>query len=95
MSSCYTSGPLLPSYLTANVQSSYGMQRETQGPEALLDFFRQEGVPLSIIHYNSKMQASYLWQEYCRRYWVKDRLIEPYHPNQNASERAMAVQKKS
>jgi len=36
------------------------MPRETQGPEALLDFFRTEGVPISITHDGSKMQASNL-----------------------------------
>ena len=43
----------------------YGMARETQGPDTLLEFFRQEGVPLSIRRDNSKMQVSHLWQECC------------------------------
>ena len=73
--------------------SHYGMQRETQGPEALLEFFRQEGVPLTITHDNSKMQASHLWKEYCRRFWVKDSYIEPYHQHQNPAERALSTQK--
>ena len=73
--------------------SHYGMQRETQGPEALLDFFRNEGVPISITHDNSHMQVSHIWKEYCRRFWVKDKFIEPYHPHQNPAERAMAIHK--
>jgi len=39
------------------------------------------------------MQANYLWKEYCRRFWVRDRYIEPYHPSQNPVERAMARMK--
>jgi hypothetical protein len=73
--------------------SHYGMVRESNGPEVLLDFFRQEGVPISLTRDNSKMQASQIWTEYCRRYWVKDSYIEPYYAHQNPVERAMAVQK--
>ena len=29
--------------------SQYGMNKESNGPDALLDFFRQEGVPLSMV----------------------------------------------
>ena len=39
---------------------------------------------------NSKIQTSALWNEYMRRYWVKDHFIEPYHPNQNPIEQDMA-----
>ena len=66
------------------------MKTESNGPEALLDFFRQEGVPISITRDNSKMQAGKLWTQYCRNYWVKDKFIEPHHSNQNPAERAMA-----
>jgi hypothetical protein len=69
--------------IKSGVISHYGMLRETQGPDALLDFFRQEGVPLAITHDNSKMQGSHLWKAYCRRYWVKDPCIEPYHQHQS------------
>ncbi len=73
--------------------SHYGLKSESDGPEALLDFFRQEGVPTSLTRDNSKMQAGNLWNEYMKRYWVKDDFIEPYHSNQNPAERAMAGQK--
>ena len=73
--------------------SHYGMASESDGPAALLDFFRQEGVPLSITRDNSRMQVSHLWQDYMRKYMVKDSFTEPYHPNQNPAERAMARQK--
>jgi len=71
--------------------SQYGLLNESQGADALLDFFRQEGVPISIVRDNSKMQASNLWTDYMRRFWVKDKFIEPYHSNQNPAERIMAV----
>jgi hypothetical protein len=73
--------------------SNYGMKTESHGPDALLEFFRKEGVPLSILRDNSKMQASELWKDYMRRYWVKDQFTEPYHPHQNPSERAMSFYK--
>ena len=40
--------------------ANFGMQTESNGPEALLDFFRQEGVPISIRSDNSKMQTGYM-----------------------------------
>jgi hypothetical protein len=69
------------------------MRSESSGPEALLDFFRQEGVPTSITRDNSKMQTGYLWTKYCQRYCLKDNFIEPNHSHQNPAERAMAAQK--
>ncbi len=68
---------------------NYGMHSEASGPEALLDFFRQEGVPISIRSDNSKMQTSYVWKQYLRRYNVKSTFIEPYNPQQNPAERAI------
>ena len=74
-------------------RSIKGMVSEGSGPDALLDFFRDEGVPLSITRDNAKMQASKMWNQYMRQYWCKDKFIEPYHPNQNPLEREMAVWK--
>ena len=71
----------------------YGMRSEGSGPDALLEFFRDAGVPISITRDNSKMQTSNLWNEYMKRYWVKDKFTEPYHSGQNPAERAMSVQK--
>ena len=73
--------------------SHYGMQTESHGPDALLDYFRQEGVPISMIRDNAKMQTSKLWNDYLRRYWVKDKFTEPHHPNQNPFERAFSDHK--
>lgn len=70
------------------------MKSEKHGPEAMLDFFRQEGVPVSLTRDNSRMQTSATWNEYMRRYWVKDNFIEPYHPGQNPFERDQALWKR-
>jgi len=66
--------------------SNFGMKTESDRPEMLLAFFRQEGVPLSILRDNSKMQAGKLWTEYCRQYWVEDKFTKPHHPHQNPAE---------
>ena len=67
--------------------ANYGMQTESNGPDALLDFFREIGVPISIRRDNSCMQTSYLWKQYMRRYNCKDKFIEPHNPQQNPAER--------
>ena len=71
--------------------SIYGLQSEGQGPNALLDHFRNEGVPLSMRRDNSKMQAGNIWREYLRRYWCKDEFTEPYHPHQNPAENVIGI----
>ena len=43
---------------SSKVISNYGLENESDGPNVLLDFFRKEGVPLSITRDNSKMQSS-------------------------------------
>ena len=56
-------------------------------PNALLNFFRQEGLPLSITRDNSKIQSRDVWINHMRKFWVKDRFIEPYSPQQNPEKR--------
>ena len=73
--------------IDSKYRSIHGMKSEKYGPEAMLDFFRQEDVPISLTRDNSKMQTSATWNEYMRRYWVKDNFIEPYHPGQSPFER--------
>jgi hypothetical protein len=46
-----------------------------------------------MIRDNAKMQASNIWTDYLRRYWVKDQFTEPYHENQNPFERAFSNHK--
>ena len=79
--------------IKTHCEHNYGMARESDGPEALLEYFRQEGVPTGLIRDNSKMQQSRTWQTYLRRYWVKDGFTEPYHPNQNPAEVNMRTSK--
>ena len=76
--------------INSHYESAYGLTRESDGPKALLDFFRQEGLPISLLRDNSKMQSSEVWSDHCRKFWVKDKFIEPYQPNQNPAERDMA-----
>ena len=66
------------SFYGANTKtmSHYGMLRESEGPEKLLDYFRQEGVPQSLICDNAKMQASKAWNDYLRQFWIKDKFTE-------------------
>ena len=74
--------------------SHYGFKTESEGPDCMLDFFRKEGVPISILSDRSKMQASKLWNDYLRRFWVDNKSIEQYRPHQNPFEREFAIHKK-
>ena len=69
----------------------YGMTTESNGPDTLLDFFRNIGVPLSLRRDNAKMQASAAWQDIMRKYNCKDQFIEPYNPQQNTAERRIGM----
>ena len=67
------------------------MITESQGPDALLEFFREVGVPTSIQRDNSKMHPSQLWNSSLRRYNCADEFTEPYNPQQNPAERKIGV----
>ena len=88
---------MFPNFVGLNSKkvANYGMNSEKNGPYALLDFFRQEGVPISIRRDNSKMQTSYLWTQYMRRYNCKDEFVEPYNPQQNPAERMIGELKQA
>ena len=79
--------------IESNFRATHGMVTEKNGPEAMLDFFRNDGVPISLVRDNSKMKTSKKWNDYMRRFWVKDKFIEPHHPHQNPLERDMAHRK--
>ena len=66
------------------------MNTESNKPQAMLDFFFDEGVPISLTRDNSKMKKSKTWNEYMRKYWVKYRFIDPHHLEQNTFEGYMA-----
>ena len=63
------------------------MSSESAGPEALKDFFRDIGVPLSIRRDNSKMQCSEAWNTILRKHNSQDKFTEPCNPQQNPAER--------
>ena len=69
------------------------MNTESNKPQAMLDFFFDEGVPISLTRDNSKMKKSKTWNEYMRKYWVKYRFIDPHHLEQNPFEQDMAYWK--
>ena len=75
----------------SKVISYYGLAAKSYGPNALLDLSRQEGVPLSTTRHISKMQSSAVFNYYMRKFWVKDRFIEPYSPKHNLIEREAMV----
>jgi len=49
--------------IDSKYRSIHGMKSEKYGPEAILDFFHQEGVPVSLTRGNSKMKSSATWNE--------------------------------
>ena len=69
----------------------YGMITESNGPDALLEFFREIEVPLSIRRDNAKMQASQAWNDIMRKYNCADEFTEPYNPQQNPAERTIGL----
>ena len=71
----------------------YGMAKESYGPDALMEFFREVGVPTAIRRDNSKMQTSQVWNSIMRKYNCSDQFIEPYNPQQNPAERRIGVLK--
>jgi hypothetical protein len=77
----------------SHYQKEYGMRSEGSGPNALLDFFRDIGAPMTMRRDNSKMQTSDLWEQYLRQYNVRNEFIEPYQSQQNPSERQLAIHK--
>ena len=64
--------------IKSKYMSHYGFKTESEGPDFLLDFFRKEGVPISILNDKSKMQTGKMWTEYLRRFWVNDKTIEAH-----------------
>ena len=66
------------------------MNTESNGPQAMLEFFCAEGIPILLTRDNSKMQKITTCNEYMRRYWFKYRFIEPQHLEKNPFEQDMA-----
>ena len=56
----------------------------------MFDFFKEDRVPISIKRDNYKVQTRKTWNEYMRRFWVKDNFIETHHPRHNPFEQDQA-----
>jgi hypothetical protein len=73
--------------LSSHVINMYGMKSETEGPEALDDFGRYEGIPAIIRSDNSKMQWYGKWGNTELTEWLtSSEHTEPHHPQQNPAE---------
>ena len=73
--------------IDSRYRSAFGVISETEGPKEMIDFFKEDGVPISITRDNSKSQTRKTWNEYMISLWVKDNFIETHHPEQNTFER--------
>ena len=63
------------------------MKSESEGPEALDDFGRFEGIPSIIRSDNSKMQRwGTRWKNRLREWLCAAEFTEPHHPQQNPAE---------
>jgi hypothetical protein len=72
----------------------YGLQRESQGVQALEDFIRDIGAPHDIRSDNAKMETGVEWSKICRKYNIAQQTTEPEHPHQNPAERGIQDVKK-
>lgn len=63
------------------------MRTESEGPDALEDFFRDNGVPYALHSDNSKMQTGMSFQKIMRKYNIRSENTETHHPNQNPAEK--------
>lgn len=73
--------------LTSQCINVYGMKSEHEGFARYQDFLREEGAPYGLRRDNSKMQSSVKFTEMNRDYMIEDQFTEPYHPQQNPSEK--------
>ena len=73
--------------LSSHFVNVYGMKTESDGPDALDDFGRQEGIPAIIRSDNSKMQRyGAAWVNRLREWLCAAEFTEPHHPQQNPAE---------
>ena len=73
--------------LSSHMINVYPMQKESQGPERLDDFGREEGIPAVMRSDNSKMQRwGKSWVKRLREWLTGAEFTEPHHPQQNPAE---------
>jgi hypothetical protein len=65
----------------------YPMKTESCAPQAYADFILEHGAPEIIHSDNAQVQTGVGFKRLNRRYDVKARTTEPYHPEQNPGER--------
>ena len=65
----------------------YGMRTESEGPDALLDFIRDNGAPHALRSDNSKMQTGNAFRNILRRYNIRSENTEAHNQQQNPAER--------
>ena len=65
----------------------YGLQRTSDGPDALEYFIRGFRASYTLRSDNSKMQTGHLFNKILSKYKVKSEYTEPNHPHQNPAER--------
>jgi hypothetical protein len=73
--------------LKSHFMNVYPLRTESDGPKAVEDFVRTEGIPNVIRSDNSKMQR--LNQDLVakfRRWMIRNEFTEPHHPQQNPAE---------
>ena len=69
----------------------YGIQMESEGPNALHDFLCNNGAPIDIRHGQSKMQQSIRWTNWVRKYVIADQWSEAYMQQQNPAEASIRI----
>jgi hypothetical protein len=75
------------SFESSKMDFIYLMRRKSQAPDTLADLIRQVGAPTVLITDNSKEQTSKRWMDVLHSNCIPNRHTEPFHPQQNISER--------
>ena len=65
----------------------YPMISESQGPQTLEDFCRNQGAPIKIKNDRAKMETGKGWTQICRTFNIEQCTTEAHHPWQNEAER--------
>ena len=61
-------------------------QNQRKMDQKLCLIFCDDDVPITIIRDNSKIQTRKTWSDNLRCYWLKEKLLNTYHKNQNLFE---------
>ena len=73
--------------LVSHYINVYGMKSESEGPDALDDFAREEGIPPIIRSDNARMQKyRKIWVQRLREWLTRAEFTEPHQSQQNPAE---------